>query len=379
MQNINPRSIYSKISEFQNFVENSDIYVIFLSETWERENKLLQKIINLDDYQVISNVFQRKERGGRPALIINSKKFHVKNLTNREIQVKWGVEAVWAILTPKSISPSSPIQHIACAAIYSKPNSKSKSDLYDHIYEAYHFLSSKYQRGLQFILAGDTNELNLDPILSLSHRLQQVVKQPTRCDPITGKESLLDPIITTMSTFYQEPDCIEPLDVDINKKGKKSDNKIVVMAPINKVNQISARVPRSVKFRPYSESRMQKMINVLINENWDNVYSSVTTHEKAQKFQEMLLEKYLLSFPEKDVKFSDEDQPWMNDKLKKLDRKRKRIYAKNRMSKKWKVLNKQFKREVKTAKQTFYKNFIEDLKYKKPRKMVFKSEKNSLL
>ena len=103
----------------------------------------------------------KKKRGGRPALIINTKNSIVKNLTNNEIQVKWGVEAVWVLLTPKNKSPKSNILHIACAAIYSKPNSKSKSDLYDHIYDAYHSLSSKYQRGLHFIIAGDTNELNL--------------------------------------------------------------------------------------------------------------------------------------------------------------------------------------------------------------------------
>ena len=218
--NINPRSIYSKIDEFQEFVKNSGIDIIFLSESWERENADLSKIVKLDGYQVVSNVYQRKERGGRPALIINAKNYIVKDLTNKEIQIKWGVEAVWALLTPKNISPSSKIQHIACAAIYSKPNSKSKFELYEHIDEVFHKLSSKYQRGLHFIIAGDTNELNLDPILSLNHKFQQVVKQPTRIDPKTGRESLLDPVITSLSAYYQEPECIDPLDVDSDKKEK---------------------------------------------------------------------------------------------------------------------------------------------------------------
>ena len=72
------------------------------------------------------------------------------------------MEAVWALLTPKTVSQKSKIQHIACASIYSKPNSKNKSDMYDHIYEAYHILNSKYQKGLHFIIAGDTNDLKLE-------------------------------------------------------------------------------------------------------------------------------------------------------------------------------------------------------------------------
>ena len=90
------------------------------------------------------------------------------------------------------------IQKIACAAIYSKPNSKSKTDLLDHIAEAYHTLSTKYGRGLHFIIGGDTNELKLDSILSLTPNMIQVVNKPTRIDPETGSRKMLDPIIMTL-------------------------------------------------------------------------------------------------------------------------------------------------------------------------------------
>ena len=171
-----------------------------------------------------------------------------------------------------------------------------------------------------------------------------------------------------MSTYYQEPQCIEPLDVDVNKKGKKSDHKIVIMSPIAENNSISARVNRAVKIRPYSESRMSKMTDWLVDENWECIYSLKNAHEKAQKFQELLVEKYTESFPEKTIKYTDEDQPWMTEMLKKLDRKRKRVYAKKRRSNKWREINKKFKREVKIAKKNFYKKFIENLKFKDPAK-----------
>ena len=72
-----------------------------MSESWEREEKTLSEIIKLDDHQIISNVYQRKGMGGRPALIVNKKKFEVQNLTNTLLNIKWGVEAVWCLLTPK--------------------------------------------------------------------------------------------------------------------------------------------------------------------------------------------------------------------------------------------------------------------------------------
>jgi hypothetical protein len=153
--------------------------VVFLSESWERDYLPLDKIINIEDHVVISNVHQRTGMGGRPTIIANDKKFHVQNLTNTMIQIPWGVEAVWCLLTPKHITHNSKIQKIACCALYSKPNSTKKSLLLDHISDAYNILSTKYDRGLHFVLAGDTNDLNLDSILSLSPSLVQGLRQRT--------------------------------------------------------------------------------------------------------------------------------------------------------------------------------------------------------
>ena len=55
--NINPRSVYNKVLEFNTFVEQEDVDVIFMSESWEREEKTLDQIIKLEDHQIISNVY----------------------------------------------------------------------------------------------------------------------------------------------------------------------------------------------------------------------------------------------------------------------------------------------------------------------------------
>ena len=36
--NLNPRSIYNKVDEFKEFIENEDIDVAFISESWERDD-----------------------------------------------------------------------------------------------------------------------------------------------------------------------------------------------------------------------------------------------------------------------------------------------------------------------------------------------------
>lgn len=57
LSNINPRSVYNKIDEFHTFVKEEDVDVIFMSESWEREDLTLAQIVKLEDHKVISNVY----------------------------------------------------------------------------------------------------------------------------------------------------------------------------------------------------------------------------------------------------------------------------------------------------------------------------------
>ena len=70
----------------------------------------LDQIINLDNYQIISNVHQRTGRGGRPAIIVNESRYYVQNLTNTLISIPQGVEVTWALLTPKQVSAKSVVK-----------------------------------------------------------------------------------------------------------------------------------------------------------------------------------------------------------------------------------------------------------------------------
>ena len=87
----------------------------------------------------------------------------------------------------------------------------------------------------------------------------------------------------------------------------------------------------------------------------------------------LLLTKKLIAkldevFPEKIRKVSSDDQPWITHKIKLLDRRRKRIFHKQRRSEKWAELDKQFKKEVKAAKAKFYENSVKELKTSNPRR-----------
>ena len=76
----------------------------------------------------------------------------------------------------------------------------------------------------------------------------------------------------------------------------------------------------------------------------------------------MLLSQLDICLPEKTLKVKENDLPWVNLQVKKLDRQQKREYSKNKKSKKWKYVNKVYRQKSDEAKESYYSNIVEDLK-----------------
>ena len=117
VMNINPRSIYNKADEFLTLVEQYESQVIFMSETWDRINQPIENLIKLENYKIITAPNPRNFRGGKPALLISEEHFFIKPLNPEPITVPDGVEAVWALITPKHSKPTKQFNHIAIASI----------------------------------------------------------------------------------------------------------------------------------------------------------------------------------------------------------------------------------------------------------------------
>ena len=273
--NLNPRNIYNKADEFKTMIDQLDISLCFMSESWDRDYLGLENVIKMDGFRIIKNVLQRRGKGGIPALIVSEKNYHIKELCPKVITVPPNVEAVWALLTPKAGGSRSNIKHIAVCSFYYTTKTK-RSEFVDHISQAFNMLSAKYGPGLHFILAGDSNRLNLKSILNLSPKLEQLVQIPTRLNP----EATLDTIITTLGIYYQSPFTLPPLDNDDDKKGKPSDHLIVIMKPIN-ANEPKRKMFKSVTFRPLPESGLYQFGVWIKSEKWESVSEAKTAHEKA--------------------------------------------------------------------------------------------------
>ena len=358
--NLNPRSLYNKVDEFKLLIEQTNCGICFISESWDRDSEGLQDVIEMENYRFIKNVLQRSNSGGKPALFVSTKEYHITELCPNVITVPPNVEAVWALLTPKSGGCKSKISSFAVCSFYFTKETQ-KSQFLDHISEAFHLISAKYGAGVQFILAGDSNRLNLKPILNLSQNLKQVVNVPTRRNP----DAILDTIITTLEPYYHPPATLPPLDNDSTRKGKPSDHLIVYMKPIT-ASEPKIRNTKTVTYRPFTDSGLQSFGKWIKEQNWETVFEATTAHEKAEILQTLLLENLNKFLPLKSHKISSEDQPWFTPKLKKLERQMKREYVKHKKSKKWTNLRGQYVELCSTEKSKYYQNIVEDLKFSNP-------------
>ena len=210
-------------------------------------------------------------------------------------------------------------------------------------------------------MLGDSNRLDLQPIISLSRDLKQVVDVFTRLNP----PSTLDTIITSLSKFYTKPITKPPIDSD-KPGGKPSDHLIVLYQPLQLSSVPNTREYRTIEFRPLPESGISNYGYWLSQQNWSDFYKTENVNEKAVYLHQTLLNKFHEIFPLKQIKMSNDDKPWFTDKLKKLDRLRKREFFKRKKSPKWRILNKQFLEETQKAKENYRSNIVDDLKLSNP-------------
>ena len=197
---LNARSVYNKVDHFKDLYQlGPDI--ILVSETWEKRRKQLNDIIRTHQFKTISYHRGGNRVGGGCAIVFNEVKFKVENLN---IDTEYGVESVWALLTPRVNTARSKIKRIAVGSFYVSPNSMHKTATIDHIIETIHMLRATYDNEINFLMGGDVNRLNINPILDAYGALKQCVTIPTR------NKAILEIVLSDFSNLYHPPTTIAP-------------------------------------------------------------------------------------------------------------------------------------------------------------------------
>ena len=140
------------------------------------------------------------------------------------------------------------VKRICVSSIYIAPRSKMKTQTMNHLIQSLHYIRSKYDNNVNFVLAGDVNRTDYADVLDSYGALKQCVTVGTR------KEATLEIILSDLINHYHPPTVLGPLKVDEDKIGKDSDHNIVVFAPRSDANFQVKREKKIIQTRPIPES-----------------------------------------------------------------------------------------------------------------------------
>ena len=357
---LNARSLYNKRDNFKNLLYQIGPDLAIVSETWERQRQSLDNLLSSEQFKIVSfkrNKVNNRQPGGGCALVYNDKRFKV---TQIDLKPPDGVEACWALFSPLNVTPHHKVKKLVTASIYVSPRSHFKDETVEHIIQSIHFLRSKFDNDVSFLIGGDLNKLEIGPIMDSYGALKQLISVPTR------KSATLSNIITDLCNLYHPPTTLPALQVDEGKKGSDSDHQVVIFAPISNQNYLKPRCKKTITVRPLPQSAIDEFGKIITSHGWEEVLNERAIDVKVKNFHTTLRNNLDKFFPEKTVKISTLDKKWMNPSLKVLHRQVQREFFKNRQSKKWKKLKSKFKKKKRKAVKLFYSKFVNELKETDP-------------
>ena len=207
--------------------------------------------------------------------------------------------------------------------------------------------------------------MKIDSILNLNQHFKQCVDKPTRLSP----PAIIDVIISDLHEFYQSPYCEPPLEVDSDKIGSPSNHLMVVMNPLNAIDNKKIRNKKTIKIRAFTDEAFVKMETMLNSYNWSNILEDKSP-DKIHLFHKEVYNMFENCFSLKTKTFLNENKPFFTDKLVKLKRKKTREFNRNRKSRKYETLAKIYDSELKKAKKLYYRKHVLKLRSKKPKEFI---------
>ena len=123
------------------------------------------------------------------------------------------------------------------------------------------------------------------------------------------------------------------------------------MLPKSDRNVSSRRSYKHITIRPITDSQLFAIGKLLTTQDWSHVKIVQNVDDKVTILNDTLSILISEIAPEKTIKISCDDPPWMNARLKILMRKRNREFDKHKKSPKWRKLMLTCKKACKKAKE----------------------------
>ena len=188
IKHINAQSLIPKLDKIKLLIENEDLDILCVSETWLQPN-ILDALISIKNYNIFRNDNPLNSRGSEACIYVKNI-FTRKKYENIEITdggPSKGFDDVWVSIQ------ASKFKYIIVGAVHKHPNTNADCIAYlERMLQTY----SNCRKNMCMLgdLNGDLLKVNrLEKILKRLN-LNQLIKKPTRITP--RSKTLIDVIIT---------------------------------------------------------------------------------------------------------------------------------------------------------------------------------------
>ena len=243
-------------------------------------------------------------------------RFHLTNPSNFEV-----IAAVGKVTGVKG-----KIFFLAC---YAPPNmlpSEAKlliEYLSDVVCEA-----KRTYRDCSIVITGDFNQWPVQELLDEHPDLGEIDHGPTR-----GTRSI-DRSFCNFGRSVRESGTLAPLETE---DGRPSDH---LMAYALATFEAPPKDTVTYTYRPYTDKGEAKFLEALKHLPWTEVLQTNDVNSKANIFQDILSSAFNEAFPLRTTTRRESDPPWVNDRIRRLTKKRRKVYDKHGRSKRWRALKK---------------------------------------
>ena len=327
--NANARSLEPKIRSLYDCFSEKKLDFATLTETWHQSNRALADTLREYSSRFALDAIVRNRRAaaangrtyGGVAFVYRKsvasfKEFQLVNHENYEVLATVGkVHGIKG--------------KVFCLSIYAPPNltAAKARGLIEYVSDVVGEAKRKFE-DCSLVISGDFNQWNIGEITQDHPELVEVEFGPTRGD------KSIDRSFVNFGRAIVESGVLPPLETET---GQASDHKIAWAEAkflTTKQKQIS------YTYRAYTEEGAESFLQELNTQSWTEVYEAQDSDSKANKFQEivgMLMDR---NFAWKTTTRKEGEPPWINETLRRLWKKRRKIYDREGRSRRWKKLKK---------------------------------------
>ena len=325
--NTNSRSLGAKLESLADCFEEKGLDFASITETWFQDGRTIGEIAadledNHDLIMITRNRNRRALNGrqyGGVALVYRKKNSSFKDFPLHNPLGHEVLACIGRVYGNKG--------RVAVITCYAPPNltSPQAQSLVDYLSDVTGEIKRKFPE-VTIVISGDFNQWSIAELIADHPDLTEVDYGPTRGD------RAIDRTLVNFGRSVVESNTLPPLETE---EGRASDHRIAFARAV---------FPREEKklitysYREFTEEGSDRFVEAVNRQDWSPVYDQPDSSLKVKAFQAILDKHLEQHFKLKTTTRRESNPPWINDNVRRLWRKCRKVYDREGRSKLWKKL-----------------------------------------